>query len=238
MAASHGSKARTYVGGRDLSAYLTQASQEVEVDTADVTAFTASVKSYLSGLPDASYSAEGIWDAAGTVGSDAVIQSRWQADSTVFTHYPAGDAIGASGYGASNVFAKYSVDSPVDDANRIKLDAKASGGFGRTISLQPLTAGLTGGGTATSTYDGGAASANGGAGYLHVTELNGGTAVVKIQHSTNDSTYSDLVTFSNVTAAGSALAVPVTGTVNRYLRATWAVTGGTATIHAAFARVP
>lgn len=238
MSASHGSQARTYLDGRNLSTYLSQVTNSGEADKADVTTFSATAKSYIRGLADQTFEAEGIYDSAGTVGSDAVLYNSYSNKSAIFTHYPAGDAIGAAGFAASGILGKYEIDSPVDDANRIKMEVQSSRGFERTVSLEPLTASLTGGGTASSTVDNAAASSNGGAGYLHVTALNGGTAVVKIQHSTNNSTWSDLITFSDVTAAGSALVSPVTGTVNRYLRATWAVTGGTATIHAAFARVP
>lgn len=237
MAASHGSRARTYVSGRNLSGYLSSATQAGESDSVDVTVFASDFKTYIQGLTDGTFSGEGVWDAAGTVGSDDVIQSNFQSDSTVFTHYPAGDAVGSYGIGADGIWSKYEIDTPVDGANRIKLEAKSNRGFERVESLQPLTAGLTGAGTAASVDDA-AQTLSGGAAYVHVTALSGGTAEVKVEHSANNSSWSDLATFSAITSDGYAAVSPVSGTVKRYLRASWSVTGGTATIHAAFARVP
>jgi len=237
MASSHGAQAKTYVGGRDLSGYLSQTNQSAENDKADVTVFSSTAMTYIAGLHDQVFSGEGVWDAQGTVGSDAVLGSASWSGSAVFSHFPAGDAIGSVGFGAYGIETKYEIDTPVEDANRIKFEAQSSRGFDRLVSLEPLTASFTAG-TAASSVDNGAATSNGGAGYFHVTALNGGTIVGKIQHSTDNSSWSDLITFSNVTAGGSALATAVTGTVNRYLRFNGTATGGTATIHAAFARVP
>jgi hypothetical protein len=74
-------------------------------------------------------------------------------------------------------------------------------------------------GTATK-FDNGASSAFGGAGYLHAFSIASGTATVKIQHSSDDSTYADLITFTNVTAATSerVATAAITTTVNRYVR--------------------
>lgn len=239
MAFSHAAgTTKVYCGGRDLSSYLKSTASGGEIDKAETSTFTSTVKSYIQGQSDATFSGDGIYDAAGTVGVDAVFDAAISAKATVFEHFPAGDAIGAFGRGGGSApTTKYEVKSPVEDVNQISFEVQSSSGFDPIRSHEPLTASLTGGGTASSTVDGDAASSNGGAAYFQVTALNGGTAVLKIQHSTNDSTYSDLA-LGTVTAAGSALRVPVTGSVNRYTRATWTVTGGTATFHAAFARNP
>jgi len=62
-----------------------------------------------------------------------------------------------------------------------------------------------------------------------------GTVTVKVQHSSDNLTYADLITFSNVTAAGAQRAT-VTGTVNRYTRVTYTATSGTATFVVGFGR--
>lgn len=81
-------------------------------------------------------------------------------------------------------------------------------------------------------------STGGGAGFQQVTAMSGFTGYVgKVRHSTDDSTYSTLVTFANVTSAPSAERVVVSGTVNRYLAADWDVTGsGSVTLFIGFAR--
>jgi polyisoprenoid-binding protein YceI len=49
-------------------------------------------------------------------------------------------------------------------------------------------------------------------GYIHVTAFTGTTGVVKIQHSANDSTWADLITFTTISAVTQER-VAVTGTV-------------------------
>jgi len=62
---------------------------------------------------------------------------------------------------------------------------------------------------------------------IHVTAYSGLTsAAIKIQHSTDNSAWSDLVSFTSVTAIGSEKVTVATGTtVNRYLRVVTDVTG-------------
>lgn len=78
--------------------------------------------------------------------------------------------------------------------------------------------------------DRGASSAGGAAASLHLTSYTGLTGItVKIQHSSDDDTYADLITFTAATGVTSEFKT-VTGTVNRYVRASWDVTGtGSAT---------
>lgn len=80
-----------------------------------------------------------------------------------------------------------------------------------------------------------AGTTNGAAASLHVTAFSGLTnAVIKVQHSTNDSIWSDLITFTTATAVTSEFKT-VTGTVNRYVRVTTDVTGtGSVTFLVAF----
>jgi hypothetical protein len=65
---------------------------------------------------------------------------------------------------------------------------------------------------------------------------------VKVQHSADDSTYADLVTFTAITVAPAKERKTVAAgtTVNRYLAASWAFTGAgaahTATFVVGFAR--
>jgi hypothetical protein len=69
-------------------------------------------------------------------------------------------------------------------------------------------------------------SLNGGAGYQQVSDLTGFTGFIgKLQDSTDDTTYGDLVVFTNVTAALKAERKTAAGTVDRYLSYGGAVTG-------------
>lgn len=76
--------------------------------------------------------------------------------------------------------------------------------------------------------DYGASSPDGASGYLEWAALALGgydNAIVKIRDSSDDISYSDLITFTAATAARGAERKTVAGTVDRYTKATWAFTG-------------
>lgn len=74
----------------------------------------------------------------------------------------------------------------------------------------------------TSTKDDGASSSSGLSAYIQVVDINSGAPTVKIEDSTNGSSWSDLVSFTAISdgAEPKAERVTVSGTVNRYLRVT------------------
>jgi hypothetical protein len=94
----------------------------------------------------------------------------------------------------------------------------------------PLTAGLRTDTSATdgSDLDGGAATDYGAQAYLQVTAFDGTDVTVKVQHSADNSTWTDLITFVQTTAAPQTdrETVTNTATVDRYLRAVTVTTGG------------
>ena len=118
----------------------------------------------------------------------------------------------------------------------VDITIQGDGRYDQGVSLADLeevVAGANG-----STHTDAAGTTNGGIATLHVTACTG-TLTVKIQHSTNNSTWSDLATFTAATAATSEriIVAPAT-TVNRYLRASWTLTGSgaAATFTTSFAR--
>jgi hypothetical protein len=121
--------------------------------------------------------------------------------------------------------SSYSAAASVADAVSFAASWMAEGQVDVGVALRDLTAAsATGNG---SSVDNAASSANGAVGVLHVTaNSSDGATTVKIQHSTDNSTWADLLTFA-VVGAGTKTAerVAVTGTVNRYVRATWTLAG-------------
>lgn len=76
--------------------------------------------------------------------------------------------------------------------------------------------------------DNGASSANGASGYMQCSALTLGgftNVIFKIRHSTDNVAFSDLITFTAVTAAPTAQRLTVAGTINRYTRAEYDFTG-------------
>lgn len=85
-----------------------------------------------------------------------------------------------------------------------------------SFSLDGVDASAGSGGTGGSFVR--CSTVNGGAGYQQVVDFSGFTGYVgKLRHSADESTYADLVTFTNVTTAHKAERVAAAGTVNRYL---------------------
>jgi len=238
MSFVHGSGARVYVNGFDLSAFLKSVSSSHEVEAHDSTTFTATAKTYMPGLEDATLSAEGLF--SGAVGAtDAVLHAALRGRTPVVWNWlPAGDVDGAFGYGLLAVETSYEIESPVDDLVSISAEAQSNVGRERAQILHPLAARTaTGNGTSR---DNTTATTAGGVGYLQVTTVSGTTPSLTavIQHSVDALTWVDLITFTAVTASNNAQRIAVTGTVNRHIRAAWTIsgTGPSFTFFAAFGR--
>lgn len=133
-----------------------------------------------------------------------------------------------------NVSAR-SVDSAVKDAVALSITGTPNDGVDMGVWLHALSA-ETADSNGTG-VDNAASSAGGGVGVVHVTAYSGLTSIaLKVQHSTDNSVWTDLVAFTSVTATTWERKL-VTGTVNRYTRAFWDVTGtGSCTFAMAFAR--
>lgn len=102
------------------------------------------------------------------------------------------------------------------------LPAKVHG-----VVLMPSTAlSITTTGTSVNNL---AATTNGCLAYLHILASSGGTWAFKVQHSTDNAAWSDLITFTATGAIITAEQGASTGTVNQYLRFVATRTSGTVT---------
>jgi hypothetical protein len=218
---------------------LKEVSANQGIDMSDVTAFgTSGAKSYIPGLKDGKISASGMFDG-GSGASDSVFQTALGATVGDLSVFPDTDAIGKRGFIAECHETSYNLSSPVADVVQASAEFQATGGVDYAVSLQALSAQTaTGNGTSV---DNSASSANGGAGMLHVTaNTQDSTSIVKIQHSSDNSTWADLVTFTTVptvTTTSEKIVVASGTTVNRYLRTTRTIAGtGSITYQTSFAR--
>jgi hypothetical protein len=128
---------------------------------------------------------------------------------------------------AGAIVAKYVRQASRSAFHKADADFQVSGPVEDGVILHRLEAETTDPGTETS-HDNAASSANGGSGYLEVTALTLGgftNVVIKIRHSTDNSVFVDLITFTAVTAAPAAQRLTVAGTINRYTRTEWDFTG-------------
>ena len=238
MAFQSGSKQKIVWSGFDLTAFSRGLDVEPSVDVADTTVFGLSSKTYITGLKDARVSLEGLLDGAAT-GNDVRLFADLAATAIaglVGTSFPQGDALGNVGYGFLAHEVSLKVTTPVADVSQLSASFQVTGGVDRIKSQHALAAEV--GAVNSASIDNAASSADGGVGYLHA---DGGgsslTSVWKVQHSTDNSVWVDLITFATVTnATRTSERKTVTGTVNRYTRATNDATTNGAKVQVSFGR--
>jgi hypothetical protein len=183
--------------------------------------------SYVPGLKSGSLAITGPQDSTGQ-GLHARIASSIGVDNgLIVTLLPEGDAVGKWAIFAACDPTDWAIDASVTDAVAFSVSATADESIEMGYVLHPLAAETaTGNGTAVDRGLG-VTSALGLAASLHVTAYTGLTsATVKIQHSTDNSTWADLTTFNATTAIGAQLVKLAAGTtINRYLRSVLTVAG-------------
>jgi hypothetical protein len=234
---THGKDATVLANGYNVSEYLNSVSLAGEADVAEVSTLGTNDKKYIPGLRDATISLEGFF--AGGVGDIDEILENQLGSTTTWTVVFTPDSEGALAYGVRAVDTSYEVGAEIGGAVAISAEGQVTDGREACRVLHPLTMEDTTG--TGGSVDNGAQSTGGLAAYMHVTAVDGTTPTldVKVQHSVDDTAWVDLVSFAQVTTANSYERVAVTGTVNRYLRVSYTITGTTPefTFHVATARL-
>ena len=224
MPAAHGRLTRVYINGYDLTGFYRKAESELTREVAESTVFNQDDKTYLPGLRDASASLEGLYDGA-VDGIAEVLHAALSADPLILTLCPQGDGLGNVAHGLSSLETKYALDASKDDIVTLANEVQSSAGRDRLLVHHALGSEVASGQSAA--QDGGAATTNGAAGYLHVPDIAGITNLaVVIEDSADGSTgWATILTFAGVTADRGRERVAITGTVRRYTRARWTFTG-------------
>ena len=238
---SHSQVVDLFWNGFDVTRAFRKVDAERTQKTEDVTCFGDAARRIQVGLKDGKLSAEGIFDnaAVGTPDSDTQLRLALDAVEPPICFCPEGAAINNPVELIAGAETGYSIESPVDGITAVKAEAMASHGLERCLSLHDMVS-ENAGTVNSASVDNGASSALGCVGVIQVTSVTAGSAAIKIQHSTDNSVWVDLITFTSVAAAGAPAAqrIVVAGTVNRYLRAQAVVTTGPATYHVAAGRKP
>src|SRR5574337_698379 len=219
-----GASAKVLCDLTDLSGFLNGADTAQDAQLLETTTYGAGYRTYLAGFKNGTASLKGFWDgSAGAV--DAILAAALgSATGQVMTIAPEGLTVGMRCKLLSARETKYAISTPVEGVVSVSAEVQADGGIDAGVSLHALAA-ETGTGSGAS-VDNAALSSNGGVAHLHVTDVTavgGDTLDVVVQHSTNGSTWVDLVTFTQLTTAKTQERIVVaSGTiVNRYLRAGW-----------------
>jgi len=211
------------------------------VETAETSTSGSSGKEYISGLKDGTVSVSGLFEGTADVGTDSFFASNLggatKENVIVATE---GHANGSRAVMLQSDATSYEVSGAIADVVQANAEFQSSNGVEHGVILSSgSTVTATGNGTSV---DNSASSANGGVAYLSVpTNTRNGNITVKVQQSADNSTFTDLVTFTAITSAQKIsyrVEVAAGTSVARYLRVNYTVAGstGSATPIVAFSR--
>lgn len=231
----HGTAARFYYGAMDMSGYAEQVEQQLSRSLAEYRPLSGTAVRRLGGHRDARITLTGGALDTSVGANDAYVWARLAEDTErVWAFLPMGDAVGRACY-CGQAVGENQQRVAGDDIVRLPVAMLSTEDIDRCVILRALAAG---GISPGATHDGGAASATGGAAYLLCTALSTGAKLtVTFEDSANGTDWGTLVAMTALTAVGAEVKA-VTGTVRRYLRVRWTLTGSTpaATWFAAFGR--
>ena len=224
MAFVHGSNSVVYVNSSDFSSYFNNVDVNRTADVSETTTFGKDDKTYVAGEKDGTVSLTGLWDAT----EDATIQplAKNGTDFDLFVGYNGQGSQCAFGIG--NI-TNYAVSSPVGEAVATSLDVQSDDGFwnGKVY----VNGSDTSTGDMGTPVDNTSSTSNGMGAIVICTAVSGTSPTfdIKVQHSADNVTYADLITFTQVTGATSEVKNVSSGTtINRYLRV-YNTVGGSST---------
>lgn len=234
MAFSHGTQARVWLDGHAASCVVNEVSIDAEVDTAETTTLCKTAKTYIPGLEDGTVSLSGFFDTdtadpAGTL--ESVLHDRARTLFPILYYPQGGDMAGDPAYIMNGFLSSYAIGTSVSEAATVEMEYQTSSGFIRGLVLQPeITVSVSDDGDH---YDSLTATTDGGAAILSVSAASGTSPElnVVIEHTADDPSgtpvWSTLATFNTAEGISSEI-VPLVGTVQRYLRVVWTVSGASA----------
>lgn len=214
--------ARIYVATLASAAYARTVSMTSASDMLDVTTLADRTKQFIPGADTSSFSIAGPLDVSGTGQYAAITALKGSTTNTPISYLPVG-ADGAvwliegietsfdtmTGFSTTADWAMTAQTSGITDFNGVVLENNT------TVTVD----------TNGTAVDNGAGTSNGAVLHLHVTAFSGFTSdAIRVEHSTNNSVWATLDTFTTATTTTSERRV-VAGTVNRYLRVVDDVTG-------------
>lgn len=235
----HGKNTVVLADEFDVSQYLNSISVSNAVETPETTTFGSADRTFIVGHTDGSVSFEGLFEGSAD-GADEIFHTALNDASEIMTLTGDGGSVGRRAVLVKTQSTSYEITSPLTEVVAITGEVLADEGldYGAWLAAQAsVSSTLTG-----TAVDNSSSSANGGVAHLHVTANDrDGTTVAKVQHSADNSTWADLVTFTTVgssTATSERSVVAAGTTVNRYLRALVTPSGstGSLTVSIAFAR--
>jgi len=238
---AHGKNVNVFLNEFDFSTYFNDVSASTSVDTAETSAFGTSAKTYIVGHRDGTISLSGMFEGTASTGTDAFFATALGSSTkNKIIVAPQGNSLAAGAIMLVADDTSYEVSSAIADVVQASAEFQSTDAVehGKILSSGAAIS-ATGNGTGV---DNTTSSTNGGAGFLSVpVNTRNGTIGVKVQHSADNSTFADLVSFTTVTSTqktSERVEVASGTTINRYLRVVYTVAGssGSATPVVAFTR--
>lgn len=214
---------RLYVGSAAWAVFTRGFTLQDQVDMLETTTLADTSKQFIVGQESGTVNLDLLLDTA-TTGNFATLNT-WKGTPQVITLAPRGMTRGNEVWNLLANQSQAAVATSPGEAVSATVAIQCDGGIDPGVVIDPETA-ITVDTNGTS-VDNGAATTNGGVAHLHVTAFSGLTSnSVIVEHSTNDSVWATLGTFTLVTGTTSERLVIAPGTtVNRYLRVRDDVTG-------------
>ena len=219
MPAAHGRSSAVFLNAYNVSAFLSSFDSTKTVDTAEVTTFGSTSKAYVTGLRDGTITLHGYFDG-GAGALDELMSNILLADTTnaLSICEEGAGAIGNRCTVAQVLDTSYQITGSISDAVGVTAEFQADGtgasGAYRGIVLGAL--GTYSNGQNTTSVNNGAASSNGIVANLHLVTA-GASTTVNVQHSTNNSTWVTLASFT-ASSTITSQTIATTGTVHQWLR--------------------
>jgi hypothetical protein len=146
---AHGKNVNIFVNEYDFSTYFNDVSASSTVETAEVSAFGSSAKSYIVGLQDGTVSLSGMFDGTAT-GTDVVFSSvLGSATKQLVVVAPSGNSVGANAIVLEADDTSYEVSGAVADVVQTSAEFQSSDGVEHGKILSSGTA-ITSTGNGTS----------------------------------------------------------------------------------------
>lgn len=220
MAKQSGLGHNFFIDGYDLSGDVASIDTlSTPVELFDVTGISKSAVERIQGRVDATGSFTTYFNDA-SLSEHVALSAPSTSDRNLSWTF--GSTVGNVACGIVVKQTDYSVSRGADGSLTMTVPFTGNGTpaeWGNLLSAGKITHSSA---TNVASKDDSASSSSGIGAFLQSASLSSGTATVKIQHSSNNASWSDLVTFTDVAYATNAGRVAerktVSGTVNRYLR--------------------
>jgi hypothetical protein len=230
MSFTAGFHTRIWFDGLAATGFLENVDADGNVQAIDVTTLINTAKTFIPGLEDSKIKMKGFY-TADTLNDNLTFDYWLDARKrTIFpiTYYPqGGGTLGDPAYILYGLLTSYTIDSVVKDAVSIKNEFMTNRGLLAAKVLFPLAAETTSN-AGSASLDNAVATTHGGSAVINVQAVSGTTPslTVKLQHSTNNSTWVDVSggSFGALNTVSGKF-IEFTGTLNRYVRIVSTISG-------------